>query len=390
MTGHATPRIAALFVSYNSGGYLPRAVHSLWAQRIHGEPAQLDVVIVDNHSPHRENFRAAFEELRDRYGVRLLWHDRNDGYAAGMNLAFKQSTAPVVLITNPDVMYAPGCLERLWNALSGDPRAGMAGPKGFLDDARELVLPVNQLPSLDDEMERFRGRFSKKASLQYSLRLAREMYSFHKSDAPHPIRMLSGASMMVTRETALTQGLFDERYPLFYEDSDICHRYDADGLKLLYVPDAHVTHYVSRSVASAPKHDDPMQRWAVARRRYYQKWYGTIGVATLDRMDAASRRFGHLAGRPATPCIDLGNVTTPPELTYDSSIPEVLVQIGLDSGFYLCATALSTGGSWSLSSNGWVFFNTGMPVFVRAIDTRNFTVVGTWVFRGGDGGGSRG
>ncbi|MBI3819638.1 MAG: glycosyltransferase [Planctomycetes bacterium] len=375
------PKFAALFVSYNSGDYLPRAVHSLWAQRVDGKPADVEVVIVDNQSPNRESFRAAFEELRDRFGVKLIWHHRNDGYAAGMNLALSKSTAPFVLVTNPDVFYAPGCLEQLYKTLVSDRRIGMVGPMGFLDDGLELVLPINQLPTLDEEMERFRGRFSKRVSLEYSLRCAREMYYFYKHSEPRTLRMLSGASMMARRETIEKHGLFDDRFPLFYEDSDICHRYDAHGLDLVYVPRAHVTHYVSRSVASAPRTDDPMKRWAVARRRYFHKWYGPLGVELLDRIDAAAKRFGHRGGKTATPCRDLGFVNSPPILQIPGPPAETLIQIGLDAAFFLCATALVKAPSWQLSKHGWVFFNAGMPVFVRAIDTATFEVVGTWTFR---------
>jgi hypothetical protein len=373
--------ISALFVSYNSGDYLPRAVHSLWAQRIHGRPAKVEIIIVDNQSPLRETFRARYEDLRDRYGVTLRWHDRNDGYAGGMNLAYSLSHAPYVLATNPDVIYQEGCLEKLVDCLRSHPTAGMAGPKGYLDDRMELVLPINQLPSLDDETERFRGRFSKRASLEYSLRLAREMFQFYRVHEPRPLKMLSGASLLLRRETIEAHGFFDSRFPLFYEDSDICHRYAANGLDLLYVPDASVTHYVSRSVASAPRHDDPMTRWAVARRRYFRKWYGIAGVELIDRLDEAAKRFWKYSGRPATPCVDLGTIEHPPVVAFDPDVPEVLIQIGLDSGFYLCATALAGGGSWQLSSEGWKFFNTGMPVFIRAIDPRHFHVIGTWTFK---------
>lgn len=383
MSAATPPRISALFVSYNSGEYLPRAVHSLWAQRIHGAPAQVEIVIIDNQSPRRESFRAAYEELRDKYGVTLVWHDRNDGYAAGMNLAFAKSSAPFILVTNPDVYYAPGCLEKLVDAVNSGHRVGMAGPMGFLDDGLDLVLPINQLPSLDDEMERFRGRFSKRASLEYSLKCAREMYGFYHNKKPQTLRMLSGASMMIRREIVQKHGLFDERYPLFYEDSDICHTYFARGLDLLYVPEAHVTHYVSRSVAAAPANDDPMKRWAIARRRYFQKWYGTAGTQMLTKLDAAAKRFWKYSGKPATPCADLGIVQEPPLLNIPGSPSEALIQIGLDSGFYLCATALATTGSWRISPKAWPFFDTGLPVFVRAIETENFTVRGTWTFRSG-------
>src|SRR6185436_7082280 len=87
----SAPRIAALVVNYNSGEYLPRALHSLWAQRIGGKPAELEVVVVDNASPDREKERPVLEKLREEKGIRLIWNDKNSGYAGGMNLAFRHS-----------------------------------------------------------------------------------------------------------------------------------------------------------------------------------------------------------------------------------------------------------------------------------------------------------
>lgn len=378
----APPRIAALFVSYNSGEYLPRAVHSLFAQRIGGRPAELEVVIVDNASPRRERDRPALEALARDHGVKLLWHNENAGYGGGMNLALRHSAAPLVLVSNPDLVYAEGCLERLAGALLADGGAAIAGPRGYLDEARSLVLPLNQLPTLDDEAARLRGRFRPAEAARYAERCAREMDALNHADAPAAVPMLSGACLLARRSTLDAHGLFDERFPLFYEDSDLCRRMGERGLRLLYVPGSHIVHFVSRSVVTAPATDDPMRRWAVARRRYFQKWYGGAGLAFLDRADRALARHGRLAGKAAHPCEDLGELRSIPTFRFSRSVPRAMVQVGLDSGFYLCASADAAGDSWRFPEGCWAFFATGATVFARALDPRDFSLLGAWRFRG--------
>jgi GT2 family glycosyltransferase len=379
---NATLRIAALFVSYNSGEYLPRAIHSLFAQRIGGKPAEFEVVVVDNASPARERDRPILEALARDHGVKLVWHGENVGYGGGMNLALSHTKAPIVLAANPDLLFSEGCVERCLAALLSSEKVGLVGPRGYLDEGKSLVLPVNQLPTLDDEAIRFRGRFRRSVAAAYALRGAREMEALDRATAPVAVGMLSGACLMARRATLARHGFFDPRFPLFYEDSDLCHRLEELGLERLYVPAAHIVHFVSRSVASAPRSDDPMKRWAVARRRYFQKWYGAAGPALLDRLDPAIARFGRLGGKTPHDCQDLGEVREIPNFHFTRAATRALVQVGLDSGFYLCASAAVSGDRWAFPAGCWPFFSTGARVFARAVDVADGSILGAWTFRG--------
>ncbi|HKE01576.1 MAG TPA: glycosyltransferase family 2 protein, partial [Planctomycetota bacterium] len=299
------PRVAALFVNYNSGEYVANAVSSLLAQRVGGKPADVELVVVDNASPERESDRPHLEKVRREHGATLLWSDRNEGYSGGMARALAASRAPIVAAINPDVLFAESALERLLECLLSSPQVGMVGPCGYLDRDRLVYLPINALPTLDDEIARFRGRFSAEASLAYSIPRARETHRVNRAREPIDVGMLSGACMLLRRETVDRIGFFDPIYPLFYEDGDLCRRVHGAGLRVVHVPGAPITHFVSRSVVTAPKSDDPMKRWATARRRYFRRWYGPLGEAFVDRLDREMPKRHRFSGKPATPCVDL-------------------------------------------------------------------------------------
>ena len=60
-----------------------------------------------------------------------------------------------------------------------------------------------------------------------------------------PTLAVTGACMYITREALDRVGLFDEAYPMAYEDVDHCLRAWQAGFEVLYAPDARLHHLES-------------------------------------------------------------------------------------------------------------------------------------------------
>ncbi|HWA83793.1 MAG TPA: glycosyltransferase, partial [Fimbriimonadaceae bacterium] len=63
---------------------------------------------------------------------------------------------------------------------------------------------------------------------------------------------VSGAAFLVRKEVIDKVGLFDEAYFMFCEDVDWCWRTWKAGFKVVYYPDAVITHAIGRSTDKAP------------------------------------------------------------------------------------------------------------------------------------------
>ena len=63
---------------------------------------------------------------------------------------------------------------------------------------------------------------------------------------------VSGAVLLVYRADAEAAGLLDERYFLYTEDVDFCAAIRARGRRVLFTPEATVTHLRGRSRATVP------------------------------------------------------------------------------------------------------------------------------------------
>ena len=63
-----------------------------------------------------------------------------------------------------------------------------------------------------------------------------------RGDYPIEVEANSGACMLVKREAMVDVGLWDEGYFLHCEDLDWCMRFRQKGWKILFVPDARISH----------------------------------------------------------------------------------------------------------------------------------------------------
>jgi hypothetical protein len=81
---------------------------------------------------------------------------------------------------------------------------------------------------------------------------------------------LAGCALLFSRRFLEDTGLFDERFFMYYEDSDLSLRARDAGYRLLLSPDAHVWHKVAMSSGGS---DSPNERYWMARSSvlFYRK-----------------------------------------------------------------------------------------------------------------------
>jgi GT2 family glycosyltransferase len=65
---------------------------------------------------------------------------------------------------------------------------------------------------------------------------------------------LAASNLLVSAEALKEVGAFDERYFLYFEDVELCHRLKLGGWKCLHVPKAHITHIGGASTEGELKH----------------------------------------------------------------------------------------------------------------------------------------
>ncbi len=168
--------------------------------------------------------------------VRLLETGGNVGYGRAANLGASGTTAPWLVVANPDVTWGAGALDALLDAAERWPGAGCLGPAITTGDGH-LYPSARAFPSL--------GRGTGHAVLGWWWP-ANPWTRSYRAEAGRPVEgtagWLSGSLMLLRTEAFAQVAGFDPTYFMYCEDMDLCRRLGEAGWQNVYVPDAVVTH----------------------------------------------------------------------------------------------------------------------------------------------------
>jgi GT2 family glycosyltransferase len=215
----------------------------------------VQVVVVDNASTDGTR-----DEVLSR-GVTLLANSSNVGFGAAVNQGIRATTAPLLLLLNPDA-HLEGGLDALAGEFD-DPRIGAAG--GLLigaDGMPQRGFMARNLPS--------------PATLAYEVLGLNSLWPSNPVNwhyrcfgmdpvTPAFVEQPAGAFLMFPRRIWENVGGFDEHYwPIWFEDVDFCWRLKQSGLLVRYNPAAVAKHAGAHSAGALP---------LAIRERY---WYGSL------------------------------------------------------------------------------------------------------------------
>lgn len=227
-------RLDICIVSWRSRELLRTCLRS-----VVGQPEAGKIVVVDNASGD-----GTTEMVREEFPqVHLIANDRNLGFAAASNQAIRATHARFLLLLNPDTEVRPGALGALLMPFAEDPRVGAV--------AAQLLLPNG---SIQRSCRAFPGPgaiFSDALGLSRVLPRSGSLSRYRMADWDHDSRRdvdQPMASALALRRAAVDEvGLFDEDFPLYFNDVDLCYRLRAAGWRIIFEPRAKVVHYYGQS-----------------------------------------------------------------------------------------------------------------------------------------------
>jgi N-acetylglucosaminyl-diphospho-decaprenol L-rhamnosyltransferase len=195
----------------------------------------LEAFVVDNRSGD-----GTPEFVAARYPwVRVDVRDRRRGFSDNNNFAIRKSSAPFVLILNPDTEIRPGALSALVRFMGRTPDAGIAGAKLLFPDG-SVQPSCRRFPTVSSVLAR---RTPLRAFMRDSSANARHLMLDHASERPVEVDWLLGACLFVRRSAMDQVGLLDEGFFLYVEDIDWCLRMHKAGWKVYWAPDAEIVHH---------------------------------------------------------------------------------------------------------------------------------------------------
>lgn len=234
-----TPSVSAVLVDYDAGDELLVGLRSIAAEC---EGLAWEAVVVDNASTD-----ASAASVGGIPQVRVIANRENVGFGRGVNQGVAATTAPLVLVMNPDCRLARGALAAMRTVVEADSRCALVGPK-ILDPDGALQGSVRGDP---DMLTGLFGRTSKLRQLlpwsSVARRNVRDDRVTVDATGSAVADWVSGACFLARREAFVEANGFDPRYFLYWEDADLCRRLRGLGWRIRYAPGAVAVHRVGHS-----------------------------------------------------------------------------------------------------------------------------------------------
>ena len=224
--------VSILIVNWNTRELVLSCLDSL-PEAVGG--SSREVIVVDNGS-----IDGSADALEKRHEITLIRNSRNLGYAAAVNQAYRRSTGDFVLLLNSDVDLTPDALRALTHFLVEHPAAAGVAPLYVNPDGSPQPFHF-RFPTFTTTLAN--GSMAVRRLHPGSTRLLRE-YRMLDDDfsQPRPVPQPSASCLLLRRSFLPADHVFDERYPIFFNDVQLARSLARRGLLLWVTPNATVIH----------------------------------------------------------------------------------------------------------------------------------------------------
>lgn len=229
--------LSIIIVNYNVKHFVEQCLHSVFNA---SKNLNIEVFVVDNNSVD-----GSVPFIKQKFPqVKLIENKTNTGFSVANNQAIKLSTGKYVLLLNPDTVVQEDTFEKVVTFMNEHPEAGGLGIKMF--DGKGKFLPESKR-GLPTPAVAFYKIFGLAKLFPNSKKFGQYHLTYLDKDKTHQIDVLSGAFMLMRKETLDKVGLLDETFFMYGEDIDLSYRITLGGYKNYYFADSSIIHYKGES-----------------------------------------------------------------------------------------------------------------------------------------------
>jgi GT2 family glycosyltransferase len=220
------PRVMIIILCYNGVADTIACLRSL--KQLDYPRDRLGILVLDNASGDGTPaaVRAAYPD------VTVIENGANLGFAAGNNVGLRYALDQgydYALLLNNDTEAAPDCLSQLIASAEADPQIGAVGPTIYYHAQPDQIWSAGGWIDWRRGTSAMRG-IGEADQGQYS--------------TVAEVDFVTGCALLIRRQTMEQAGLLDERFFMYYEDTEWCVRIRRAGFRILHVPAAHLWHKI--------------------------------------------------------------------------------------------------------------------------------------------------
>ena len=233
-------RVSVITVTYNSSNEIVDFLDSVIPEilNISGE-----LIIIDNNS--RDDTCEILKSYSERYTeLTTQFNIENFGYSKANNQGISIAQGQYYLFLNPDIIIPTGAISNLYKYINHMKDVGAVAPQLRYPDGR-IQRSCRRFPSRKDVIYESLGLSRLLPNLTKFNRWNMNDFSFNEMmtvDQP------AGAAIMANGKLINQLGGFDESFPMFFSDVDLCNKIWLESKKIIFNPNVFMIHLGGSSV----------------------------------------------------------------------------------------------------------------------------------------------
>lgn len=253
-------KVAIVILNFNGEKDTIQCLESI--EKLQFTNYNVQIIIVDNGST--EKFKIENRKLKIG-DLKILRNEENLGFAGGNDVGIKyglEHGADYILLLNNDTIVDKNLLEELVKTADSETEIGIVSPKIYF--ARGFEFHKNRYKKEESgKVLWYAGGLMNWKNAIGSHRGVDEV-DHGQYEKISKTDFATGCCMLIKREIFEKIGLLDEKYYLYYEDTDFCERAKKNGYKIVYSPRAILWH---KNAGSAGGSGSSLQDYYISRNR---------------------------------------------------------------------------------------------------------------------------
>ncbi len=230
--------VSIIIVNYNTQSMTLECINSVFEKT---KDIRFEVILIDNAST--DGSKEFFEKDQR---ILYFYNTENLGFGKANNAGLKYAKGRNILFLNSDTLLINDAISILSHFLDTHNDVGACGGNLFSLNYQPLHS-YRRLSPLIFELNTLLSNIPTK--LFY-----KKNEEHNHSSKPMAVNTIVGADLMI-RKSILTKigGAFDERFFMYCEETELCHRIRKANYKIMSVPDAKIIHLEGASFSEDKK-----------------------------------------------------------------------------------------------------------------------------------------
>lgn len=223
-------KLSIIIINWNTKDLVKKTIES-----IKDVKCTYEIILVDNNSQ-----KPIDDLLKVNPYIKLIKNSSNLYFAKANNQALSISRGEYILLLGSDTRVLKDSINKMIAFLDNRKEYDIVAPQ-ILNSDKTIQKSCRNFPTLINVIKSFFD-FSKKSKFWGEYKL-----SYWDHNNSQDVKQPQATCILIRKSILDKFGLFDSRFPLYFNDVDFFKRMDVNGIKTYFLKDAQIIHHYGQS-----------------------------------------------------------------------------------------------------------------------------------------------